>query len=216
MNLILLGPPGAGKGTQALELSQILKIPHISTGEIFRDNIRKNTELGKTADIYISKGELVPDEITTQIVKARLAQPDCQKGFILDGFPRTIPQAEALERILGASGRKIDWIINIVVDEDTIVERLSNRKVCPACNETYHMRFNPAENNRCRNCGTQLVEREDDRPEVIRHRIASYHKKTEPLIDFYRHRGKLLNVRSENSIPESLQNTLYALGLKGI
>lgn len=106
MNLILLGPPGAGKGTQALELSQILKIPHISTGEIFRDNIRKNTELGKTADIYISKGELVPDEITTQIVKARLAQPDCQKGFILDGFPRTIPQAEALERILGASGRK--------------------------------------------------------------------------------------------------------------
>ena len=216
MNLILLGPPGAGKGTQALELSQILKIPHISTGEIFRDNIRKNTELGKTADIYISKGELVPDEITTQIVKARLAQPDCQKGFILDGFPRTIPQAEALERILGASGRKIDWIINIVVDEDTIVERLSNRKVCPACNETYHMKFYPAENNRCRNCGTQLVEREDDRPEVIRHRIASYHKKTEPLIDFYRHRGKLLNVRSENSIPESLQNTLYALGLKGI
>jgi len=216
MNLILLGPPGAGKGTQALELSQILKIPHISTGEIFRDNIRKNTELGKTADTYISKGELVPDEITTQIVKDRLAQPDCQKGFILDGFPRTIPQAEALEWILGASGRKIDWIINIVVDEDTIVERLSNRKVCPVCNETYHMKFNPAENNQCRNCGTQLVEREDDRPEVIRHRIAAYHKKTEPLIDFYRHRGKLLNVRSENSIPESLQNTLYALGLKGI
>ena len=114
MNLILLGPPGAGKGTQALELSQILKIPHISTGEIFRDNIRKNTELGKTADIYISKGELVPDEITTQIVKARLAQPDCQKGFILDGFPRTIPQAEALERILGASGTKIDWIIKSI------------------------------------------------------------------------------------------------------
>lgn len=197
MNLILLGPPGAGKGTQALELSQILKIPHISTGEIFRDNIRKNTELGKTADTYISKGELVPDEITTQIVQDRLAQPDCQKGFILDGFPRTIPQAEALERILGASGRKIDWIINIVVDEDTIVERLSNRKVCPVCNETYHMKFNPAENNQCRNCGTQLVEREDDRPEVIRHRIAAYHKKTEPLIDFYRHRGKLLNVRSE-------------------
>ena len=168
MNLILLGPPGAGKGTQALELSQILKIPHISTGEIFRDNIRKNTELGKTADTYISKGELVPDEITTQIVQDRLAQPDCQKGFILDGFPRTIPQAEALERILGASGRKIDWIINIVVDEDTIVERLSNRKVCPVCNETYHMKFNPAENNQCRNCGTQLVEREDDRPEVIR------------------------------------------------
>lgn len=216
MNLILLGPPGAGKGTQALELSQILKIPHISTGEIFRDNIRKNTELGKTADTYISKGELVPDEITTQIVQDRLAQPDCQKGFILDGFPRTIPQAEALERILGASGRKIDWIINIVVVEDTIVERLSNRKVCPVCNETYHMKFNPAENNQCRNCGTQLVEREDDRPEVIRHRIAAYHKKTEPLIDFYRHRGKLLNVRSENSIPESLQNTLYALGLKGI
>ena len=216
MNLILLGPPGAGKGTQALELSQILKIPHISTGEIFRDNIRKNTELGKTADTYISKGELVPDEITTQIVQDRLAQPDCQKGFILDGFPRTIPQAEALERILGASGRKIDWIINIVVDEDTIVERLSNRKVCPVCHETYHLKFNPAENNQCRNCGTQLVEREDDRPEVIRHRIAAYHKKTEPLIDFYRHRGKLLNVRSENSIPESLQNTLYALGLKGI
>ncbi len=216
MNLILLGAPGAGKGTQALELSKILKIPHISTGEIFRDNIRKNTKLGKTADLYISKGELVPDEITTEIIRERLAHPDCERGFILDGFPRTIPQAESLERILEKFGKKIDWIINIVVDDDDVIERLSNRKVCPVCNETYHMKYNPVENNICRKCGAQLVEREDDKPEVIRHRIAAYHKKTEPLVEFYRHRGKLLNVRSENSIPESLQNTLYALGLKGI
>ena len=216
MKLILLGAPGAGKGTQAEIISKKLNIPTISTGNILREAIKNGTETGLKAKSFMDAGKLVPDDVIIGIVRERVARADCANGFILDGVPRTIPQAEALERILGASGRKIDWIINIVVDEDTIVERLSNRKVCPACNETYHMKFNPAENNRCRNCGTQLVEREDDRPEVIRHRIASYHKKTEPLIDFYRHRGKLLNVRSENSIPESLQNTLYALGLKGI
>lgn len=216
MNLILLGAPGAGKGTQALGLAQILNIPHISTGEIFRDNIRNKTELGVTADAYISRGELVPDEITTAIVKDRLAQPDCESGFILDGFPRTIPQAEALEQILEESGRKIDWIVNIVVDDNQIVERLSQRRVCPHCNETYHLEFHPVENNLCPKCGVEVIQRDDDKPEVIRNRIAAYHKKTEPLVEFYRHRGKLLNVRSENSIEESLQNTLYALGLKGI
>ncbi len=215
MNLILLGAPGAGKGTQAFELSKILQIPHISTGDIFRDNIKRNTELGAIANSYISKGELVPDEITIGIVRDRLSQADCDKGFILDGFPRSIPQAEALERMLGESGRKIDWIINIVVDDDIIVERLSYRRVCPACGDTYHLKFNPAEGNMCK-CGSQLVQRNDDRADVIRHRIEEYHKTTEPLVEFYRHRGKLLNVRSENSISESLQNTLYALGLKGI
>lgn len=216
MNLILLGAPGAGKGTQASDLSKILKIPHISTGEIFRDNIRDNTELGKIADSYISKGEFVPDDITTEIVKERLSQADCLKGFILDGFPRTLPQAEALEKILADAGRKIDWIINIVVSDNLIVDRLSDRRVCPVCNETYHLKFNPVENNACGKCGAQLVQRDDDKPEVIRRRIEAYHEDTEPLVDFYRHRGKLLNVRSENSIEESLQNTLYALGLKGI
>lgn len=216
MNLILLGAPGAGKGTQALELSKILKIPHISTGVIFRDNIKRNTELGVIANSYISKGELVPDEITIEIVKDRLSQEDCEKGFILDGFPRTIPQAKALEGILGLSGRKIDWIINIVVDDNIIVERLSERRVCPACGETYHTKYNPAKDNLCERCGTLLSQRDDDKPEVILHRMEEYHKATEPLVDFYRHRGKLLNVRSEDDISESLQNTLYALGLKGL
>ena len=216
MNLILLGAPGAGKGTQALGLAEILKIPHISTGDIFRDNIKRNTQLGQLANTYISKGELVPDEVTTAIVKDRLSQQDCEKGFILDGFPRTIPQAEALESILEQAGRKINWIVNIVVDDEVVVNRLSKRVVCPACGETYHLEFNPVENNMCRKCGVELVHRDDDKPEVIRNRIAAYHKKTEPLVEFYRHRGKLLNVRSENSIEESLQNTLYALGLKGI
>lgn len=216
MNLILLGAPGAGKGTQALELSKILKIPHISTGDIFRDNIKRNTELGITANSYISQGKLVPDEITIAIVKDRLSQPDCENGFILDGFPRTIPQAKALEGILGLSGRKIDWIINIVVNDDIIVERLSERRVCPACGETYHMKYNPGKDDLCAKCGSALVQRDDDKPEVIRNRIEEYHKATEPLVDFYRHRGKLLNVRSEKDISESLQNTLFALGLKGL
>jgi len=216
MNLILLGAPGAGKGTQAAGLSEILKIPHISTGEIFRDNIRRNTELGKLADTYISKGELVPDEVTVQIVKERIQQSDCKKGFILDGFPRTIVQAEMLEELLTAEDKKIDKVINIVIDDEAVVKRLSNRIVCPACGETYHLEFNPVEDNKCKKCGVQLVHRDDDKPDVIRNRIAAYHKKTEPLVEFYRQKGKLMNVLSENSIEESLQNTLYALGLKGI
>ena len=133
MNLILLGAPGAGKGTQATGLSEILNIPHISTGEIFRDNIRRNTELGKLADTYISKGELVPDNVTVQIVKDRISQKDCSKGFILDGFPRTIAQAEMLEDILTTEGKSIDKVVNIVIDDEAVVKRLSNRIVCPSC-----------------------------------------------------------------------------------
>ena len=216
MNLILLGAPGAGKGTQATGLSEILNIPHISTGEIFRDNIRRNTELGKLADTYISKGELVPDNVTVQIVKDRISQIDCSKGFILDGFPRTIVQAEMLEDILTTEGKNIDKVVNIVIDDEAVVKRLSNRIVCPSCGETYHLEFNPVEDNKCKKCGVQLVHRDDDKPDVIRNRIAAYHKKTEPLVEFYRQKGKLMNVLSESSIEESLQNTLYALGLKGI
>lgn len=216
MNLILLGAPGAGKGTQAAGLSEILKIPHISTGEIFRDNIRRSTELGKLADTFISKGELVPDEVTVQIVKDRIQQSDCENGFILDGFPRTIVQAEMLEAILAAENKEIDKVVNIVIDDEAVVKRLSNRIVCPSCGETYHLEFNPVEDNKCKKCGVQLVHRDDDKPDVIRNRIAAYHKKTEPLVEFYRQKGKLMNVLSESSIEESLQNTLYALGLKGI
>lgn len=216
MNLILLGAPGAGKGTQAAGLSEILKIPHISTGVIFRDNIRRKTELGKLADAYISKGELVPDEVTVQIVKDRIQQDDCANGFILDGFPRTIVQAELLEEIMAAGNKKIDKVVNIVIDDEAVVKRLSNRIVCPACGETYHLEFNPVEDNKCKKCGVQLVQRDDDKPDVIRNRIAAYHKQTEPLVEFYRQKGMLMNVLSESSIEESLQNTLYALGLKGI
>lgn len=216
MNLILLGAPGAGKGTQATGLSEILNIPHISTGEIFRDNIRRNTELGKLADTYISKGELVPDNVTVQIVKDRISQIDCSKGFILDGFPRTIAQAEMLEDILTTEGKNIDKVVNIVIDDEAVVKRLSNRIVCPSCGETYHLEFNPVEDNKCKKCGEQLVHRDDDKPDVIRNRIAAYHRQTEPLVEFYRSKGKLMNVFSESSIEESLQNTLYALGLKGI
>lgn len=216
MNLILLGAPGAGKGTQATGLSEILNIPHISTGEIFRDNIRRNTELGKLADTYISKGELVPDNVTVQIVKDRISQKDCSKGFILDGFPRTIAQAEMLEDILTTEGKSIDKVVNIVIEDEAVVKRLSNRIVCPSCGETYHLEFNPVEDNKCKKCGEQLVHRDDDKPDVIRNRIAAYHRQTEPLVEFYRGKGKLMNVLSESSIEESLQNTLYALGLKGI
>ncbi len=213
MNLIFLGPPGAGKGTQAFSLAQILKIPHISTGDIFRENIGAHTELGVMADSYISKGELVPDDITVRIVFSRLDQEDCRDGFILDGFPRTIPQAVALEQYLAERKSKIDWIINIVISEDEIVKRLSKRRVCPKCNASYHMDFNPANGSLCNFCGTEIVPRADDDPAVVRSRIAAYHKKTEPLVEFYRNRGKLLNIKSENDVDESLKNTLYAMGM---
>ncbi|MBE7066104.1 MAG: adenylate kinase [Ruminococcaceae bacterium] len=216
MYLILLGAPGAGKGTQAVELSKILKVPHISTGDIFRDNIKAKTELGVIADSYISKGKLVPDDVTTNMVDDRISQEDCKNGFILDGFPRTIAQAEALEKILGKTKSKLLKVLNIVISEDVVLRRLSQRRICPNCKRSYHLEFDPPHGDICYSCGAKVVQRPDDVPDVIKQRLITYNESTKPLIDFYRSKGSLVNVQSENDIDESLQNSLYALGLKGI
>ena len=214
MNLIFLGAPGAGKGTQSTVIAEILNIPHISTGDIFRYNIKEETELGKKADAFISKGQLVPDELTVSIVVDRLSYEDCEHGFILDGFPRTIFQAEKLDSFLKAKNKRIDYAVNITVDEDCLVDRLSKRRFCPACNGTFHIDYTPLTSDVCPNCGEKVIQRKDDMPEVIKERLETYHEKTEPLIDYYRAQGCLLNVEGVEGIEPSLKNTMEALGIE--
>jgi len=188
--MILLGPPGAGKGTYASRLTPILGIPHISTGDIVRDEIKAQTELGKTIREYSDKGELVPDEIITRLLAKTLRKPDHETGFILDGFPRTIKQAEALDKI-----SKIDLVINLNVPDEIIIKRLSNRLTCRRCGTIYNkLTLKPKRDNICDECGGQLYQREDDKPEVIQERLNVYRKKTEPLIEYYRKKDLLKNV----------------------
>ena len=213
MNLIFLGAPGAGKGTQSVAVAEKMGIPHISTGDIFRYNIKNQTELGKKANEYISKGELVPDELTVKIVTDRLSQDDCKEGFILDGFPRTIAQAEALESYLTENGRKIDKALNIEVDENILVDRLSGRRNCPECKGNFNIAEGNVIDDICPVCGAKLVQREDDKEEVIKQRLAEYHKNTEPLIDFYRERGVLIDVPPIIGMEKAIAATLKILGL---
>lgn len=210
MRLIMLGAPGAGKGTQAVILSERFNIPHISTGDIFRSNIKEGTELGKKAKEYIDKGLLVPDEITNGIVKDRLLQPDCRNGFILDGFPRTIPQAQYLDKALEDMGIMLDAVINIYVSDDEIVRRMSGRRVCPSCGMSYHTDYNPpGKNGECSGCGTAVVQREDDREETVIKRLQTYHAQTEPLIDYYEKQGKILTVTGRGKI-EDITGELFS------
>ncbi len=214
MKLMVLGAPGAGKGTQAVILSKKLNIPHISTGDIFRSNIKNETPLGRLAKQYIDSGELVPDEVTIGIVKDRLTEPDCSNGFILDGFPRTIPQAESLDRMLQEMGQKLDRVLNIAVDDDVIIRRLSGRRVCPECNAIYHI--NTSENARegiCGNCGAKLIQREDDREETIINRLKTYHIQTEPLISYYKGKGILTEVGGEYRVEDTTAEIYQELGL---
>jgi len=190
MKIIFLGPPGAGKGTYASRLTPILETPHISTGDIVRDEIKAQTELGKTIKEYSDKGELVPDEIITRLLAKRLRKPDYERGFILDGFPRTIKQAEALDKI-----SKIDLVINLNVPDEIIIKRLSNRLTCKKCGTIYNkLTLKPKKDNICDKCGGQLYQREDDKPKVIQERLNVYRKKTEPLIEYYRKKDLLKNV----------------------
>ncbi len=196
MNIILLGAPGAGKGTQASKISDGYALPHISTGDIFRENIKNQTEIGLLAKSYIDKGQLVPDEVTCKIVENRIAKPDCQKGYMLDGFPRTIAQAEALDKIT-----KIDLVINIEVDFALVMDRLCGRRVCKECGESYHIsRLNGA--TTCSRCGGELYQRKDDNPETVESRLAVYSEQTAPLIEYYKKKGLLFNVVSD-STPEA-------------
>ncbi len=192
--MILLGPPGAGKGTYASRLTAILGIPHISTGDIVRDEIKAQTELGKTIREYSDKGELVPDEIIIKLLTKRLTKPDCERGFILDGFPRTIKQAEALDKI-----SKIDLVINLNVPDDIIIKRLSNRLTCKKCGTIYNkLTLKPKKDNICDECGGELYQREDDKPEVIQERLNVYRKKTEPLIEYYKKKNLLKDVSCDD------------------
>ncbi|TDA29762.1 MAG: adenylate kinase [Archaeoglobi archaeon] len=201
MNLILLGAPGAGKGTQAKFIVEKYGIPQISTGDMLREAVAKGTELGKKAKEFMSQGKLVPDEIVIGIVKERLRQKDCEGGFILDGFPRTIAQAEALDRIMAEMGRKIDAVINISVPEEEIVRRIVNRRICRKCGAIYHLIYDPPKRpGICDKCGGELYQRDDDREEVVRQRFAVYRKSTQPLIDYYRKRGVLYEVDGTKDI----------------
>ncbi len=200
MNIILLGPPGAGKGTQAKKISENCSLPHISTGDMLRENISNNTPLGLKAKSYMSRGELVPDELLITIIKDRLSRSDCSGGFLLDGYPRTIPQADALQMILTESGRKLDVVLNIDVDDGELIKRLSGRRMC-ACGASYHVDFNPPEKEGfCDKCKGKLYQREDDRAEAIRNRLVVYKKQTQPLINYYTKKGILQRIDGSKDI----------------
>lgn len=200
MNIALFGPPGAGKGTQAKELSKHYDIPHISTGDILRANVRDGTELGLKAKQYMDKGELVPDEVLIGLIRNRLTEPDCKKGYLLDGYPRTIPQADALTDILKEIKKPLDAVINIEVSDEELVKRLGGRRSC-TCGESYHVMFNPPEKEGvCDACGARLYQRDDDKEEVIRQRLTVYNEKTKPLIDYYDNAGLLVNIDGTGSV----------------
>ena len=195
MKIIMLGAPGAGKGTQAKMIAERYKIPHISTGDIFRANIKNNTELGLEAKKYMDQGLLVPDELTVKILLDRVAKEDCADGYVLDGFPRTIPQAQVLEDALARQGEKIDYAVNVDVPDENIVRRMSGRRACLKCGATYHVEHIPPKaEGICDTCGSELVLRDDDRPETVQNRLKVYHDQTQPLIDFYTARGVLKTV----------------------
>lgn len=203
MRLILLGPPGAGKGTQASSIVAEYGITHISTGDIFRHNIKNETELGKKVKSYLDKGQLVPDELTIDLVWDRLSKDDCKKGFLLDGFPRTINQAEALQKGLEERGLKLDKVINIDVDKNILVKRLSGRRVCKNCGETYHVDNKPTlKDGVCDKCSGEVIQRADDSEKTVLDRIEVYEKQTFPLIDFYKNLGLILTVDGTLSIED--------------
>ncbi|OIQ59040.1 adenylate kinase [Moorella thermoacetica] len=202
MRLVLLGPPGAGKGTQAREISQRLAIPHISTGDMFREAIKGGTPLGRQAEAYIKDGRLVPDEVTIGLVQERLARPDCRDGFLLDGFPRTVAQAEALDAWLAGRQEGLDAVIDIEVPRDALLERLTGRRVCRQCGATYHVRYNPpAVEGKCDICGQDLVQRADDTEATVSRRLDVYTGQTAPLINYYRQRSLLKEIDGRQDIP---------------
>lgn len=213
MKIIMLGAPGAGKGTQAKMIAEKCGIPHISTGDIFRANIKNGTELGAKAKEYMDKGLLVPDELVCNLVVDRIQQADCEKGYILDGFPRTIPQAEALEAALNAIEQKLDYAIDIDVPDENIINRMSGRRACVGCGATYHVLFNPTKvEGKCDVCGESLILRDDDKPETVKKRLDVYHTQTQPLIDFYTERKVLVEVDGTQSMDKVFDDIMKILG----
>lgn len=212
MKIVMLGAPGAGKGTQAIKIADKYDIPHISTGDIFRANIKGGTELGQKAKSYIDKGELVSDEVTIGMLLDRIAQDDCKNGYVLDGFPRTIPQAESLTEALKSQGDQIDFALNIDVPDEAIIERMSGRRACPKCGATYHIVYAaPKTENICDKCGTELIIRSDDKPETVKDRLNVYHQQTEPLIAYYKTAGVLREVDGTQELPKVFEDVVAIL-----
>jgi len=213
VKIVLLGPPGAGKGTQAKSISNKYSIPHISTGDIFRKNISENTPLGVEAKSYMDKGQLVPDEVTINMVKDRLQQADCKNGYLLDGFPRTVAQAEALNSFLIGRDEQLDTALLIKVPNEFILERMTGRRVCPSCGASYHVKFNPPANGgKCDLCGSEVIQRKDDTVETVKERLDVYEKETQPLIDFYDNKQLLSQVDGTKAINEVFRGICEILG----
>ena len=215
MNLVLMGLPGAGKGTQAERIVEQYNIPHISTGDMFRTAMKEGTELGLKAKSFMDQGQLVPDEVTIGIVRERLEKDDCKNGFLLDGFPRTVPQADALEQLMEQLERKIDYVINIDVDSTILLERLTGRRICKDCGSTYHLVFNPpAKEGVCDKCGGELYQRADDNAETVGNRLEVNIKQSKPLLDFYESKGYLKNINGQKDINEVFEDIVALLGEK--
>jgi adenylate kinase len=212
VRVVLVGPPGAGKGTQAQFLASHLSIPQISTGDIFRDNVSHGTALGRRAQAYMERGDLVPDEVTIAMVTDRLTDDDTQAGFLLDGFPRNVPQAETLKKMLISWDTKLDVVLELVVDDDEVVRRLSGRRTCRHCGRIWHTSFDPpAVAGICDDCGRELFQRDDDREETIRHRLEVYQEQTSPLVSFYADEGTLLGLDATGPVDEITERALRAL-----
>lgn len=213
MKIIMLGAPGAGKGTQADKICAKYNIPHISTGDIFRANIKNNTELGQKAKSYMDKGELVPDELVVDLVVDRIKADDCTNGYVLDGFPRTIPQAEALDAALAAINDKVDYAINVEVPDENIINRMSGRRACVACGATYHIVHIPTKvEGVCDKCGADLILRDDDKPETVKNRLNVYHEQTQPLIDYYAAKNVLHEVDGTKAMEDVFSSIVSILG----
>ena len=213
MKIIMLGAPGAGKGTQAKKIAEKYQIPHISTGYIFLANIKNGTELGKKAKTYMDQGLLVPDELVCDLVVDRVQQDDCKKGYILDGFPRTIPQAESLDAALSRLGEAVDYAINVEVPDENIVKRMGGRRACVGCGATYHLVYAaPKKEGICDNCGAELILRDDDKPETVQKRLGVYHEQTQPLIDYYTKKGILKEVDGTMDMGDVFKAIVEILG----
>ena len=213
MKIIMLGAPGAGKGTQAKKIAAQYSIPHISTGDIFRANIKNNTELGQKAKTYMDKGELVPDSLVVDLIMDRFKEADCANGYVLDGFPRTIPQAEALDNALKANGEKVDFAINVEVPDENIINRMSGRRACVGCGATYHIKYNPTKvEGVCDACGEKLILRDDDKPETVKNRLSVYHEQTQPLIEYYSVKGVLKEVDGTQPMDDVFAAIVKILG----
>ncbi|WP_182201169.1 adenylate kinase [Paraliobacillus salinarum] len=207
MNLILMGLPGAGKGTQAEKIVEKYQIPHISTGDMFRLAIKEGTDLGKKAKAFMDQGDLVPDEVTIGIVRERLSKADCKSGFLLDGFPRTIAQAESLENLLQEMERSLDFVLHVDVPQEQLMERLTGRRICPTCGATYHVVFNPPKQDGiCDNDGTELIQREDDSEETVARRLEVNVKQTQPMLDFYHDKGYLVSINGSQDIDKVFED----------